>query len=259
MKILLLSKTAIIIQIFKLICDKLDVEYEVLKEKNFKEKYDVIVLDEEYIDKDFNTTKQYAKRVGAISKDKLGFDKASDFEITRPFLPKQLQDILVEQISYIKNYKEENKIPANNEEQEDDESLVNISEIHSYVESIADYIVDDIDNENDESIVSFTSLKEGGVLDTSELSKINQILMDSSVEDAYELDKNEWKDLSDVIDDALSEVKDYEFEPSNQVIELILNQYNLDELSPLFSKVDQNIIDRLTHGESIDLRLSLKA
>ena len=257
MKLLLLSKTPIIIQIFKLICVKLELEYKNDISKKIQEKYDLIVLDEEYIVKDFSAIKQYARRIGIISKDKLSTDTASDFEITRPFLPKQLNDILEEQMVFLKNeVLEEMK---QEEESMKDESLVNIDELNSYVDSIADYIVDDIDNDNDESIVSFSSLNEGGVLDSSELSKINQILLDSSVEDAYELDQREWKDLSDVIDEALNEVKEYEFSDSNKSIDLILNQYNLDELSPLFSKVDQSIIDRLTRGESIDIRLSLKA
>lgn len=257
MKLLLLSKTPIIIQIFKLICVKLELEYKNDISKKIQEKYDLIVLDEEYIVKDFSNLKQYARRIGIISKDKLSIDTASDFEITRPFLPKQLNDILEEQIIFLKNeVLEEIK---QEEENMKDESLVNIDELNSYVDSIADYIVDDIDNDNDESIVSFSSLNEGGVLDSSELTKINQILLDSSVEDAYELDQREWKDLSDVIDEALNEVKEYEFSDSNKSIDLILNQYNLDELSPLFSKVDQSIIDRLTRGESIDIRLSLKA
>ena len=257
MKLLLLSKTPIIIQIFKLICVKLELEYKNDISKKIQEKYDLIVLDEEYIVKDFSHIKQYARRIGIISKDKLSTDTASDFEITRPFLPKQLNDILEEQIVFLKNeVLEEIK---QEEENMKDESLVNIDELNSYVDSIADYIVDDIDNDNDESIVSFSSLNEGGVLDSSELSKINQILLDSSVEDAYELDQREWKDLSDVIDEALNEVKEYEFSDSNKSIDLILNQYNLDELSPLFSKVDQSIIDRLTRGETIDIRLSLKA
>ena len=257
MKLLLLSKTPIIIQIFKLICVKLELEYKNDISKKIQEKYDLIVLDEEYIVKDFSAIKQYARRIGIISKDKLSTDTASDFEITRPFLPKQLNDILEEQMVFLKNeVLEEMK---QEEERMKDESLVNIDELNSYVDSIADYIVDDIDNDNDESIVSFSSLNEGGVLDSSELSKINQILLDSSVEDAYELDQREWKDLSDVIDEALNEVKEYEFSDSNKSIDLILNQYNLDELSPLFSKVDQSIIDRLTRGETIDIRLSLKA
>ena len=257
MKLLLLSKTPIIIQIFKLICVKLELEYKNDISKKIQEKYDLIVLDEEYIVKDFSHIKQYARRIGIISKDKLSTDTASDFEITRPFLPKQLNDILEEQIVFLKNeVLEEIK---QEEENMKDESLVNIDELNSYVDSIADYIVDDIDNDNEESIVSFSALNEGGVLDSSELSKINQILLDSSVEDAYELDQREWKDLSDVIDEALNEVKEYEFSDSNKSIDLILNQYNLDELSPLFSKVDQSIIDRLTRGESIDIRLSLKA
>ena len=257
MKLLLLSKTPIIIQIFKLICVKLELEYKNDISKKIQEKYDLIVLDEEYIVKDFSHIKQYARRIGIISKDKLSTDTASDFEITRPFLPKQLNDILEEQIVFLKNeVLEEIK---QEEENMKDESLVNIDELNSYVDSIADYIVDDIDNDNDESIVSFSSLNEGGVLDSSELSKINQILLDSSVEDAYELDQREWKDLSDVIDEALNEVKEYEFSDSNKSIDLILNQYNLDELSPLFSIVDQSINDRLTRGESIDIRLSLKA
>ncbi|NQY53255.1 MAG: hypothetical protein HRT42_06735 [Campylobacteraceae bacterium] len=253
MKLLLISKSTIIIQIFSLICEKQSIEISIQESSEIIDNYDLIVLDEEYINADFNRYKLYTKRLGVISQDKLGFDKESDFEITRPFLPKQLNDILDEQISHIKN-----NIKRQKDKIEEDESLIDINEIHSYVDSLADDIAEDIGNDNDESIVTLASLNDGGVLDSSELTKINQILLDSNVQDSYELEKNDWKDLSSVIDDALSEVRDYEFSEPNDQIELVLSKYNLDELSPLFSKVDQTIIDRLTKGEIIDLKLSLK-
>src|SRR5690606_5965928 len=64
---------------------------------------------------------------------------------------------------------------------------------------------------DDESIVSLNSIRQGGVLDKSELKKINSFLDDKS-ENIQKLEERDWKDITDIIDDALDEVKDYEFD-----------------------------------------------
>jgi hypothetical protein len=39
---------------------------------------------------------------------------------------------------------------------------------------------------------------------------------------------------------------------------LVLNRFKIDELRPLLTKLDQNIIDRLVSGESVDINISIK-
>lgn len=132
-------------------------------------------------------------------------------------------------------------------------------DLTNYVESLADNIASDIEDDNDESIVTLASLNDGGVLDNNELSKISDILRYDNIQNEVVTDEkeNDWKELSDIIDDALSEVNDYDIN-QDQPLKLILNKYSIDELRPLLEKFDQGVIDKLSNGEDIDLKLSLK-
>lgn len=109
--------------------------------------------------------------------------------------------------------------------------------------------------------MSFSTLNEGGILDDSELSKISIILNDDKIKNEVLPSIREWKDISSIIDEALVEVKDFSFEKlkEKQSYKLILSDYNMNELKPLFNKFDQNFIDRLSNGEEIELILCLKA
>lgn len=270
MNLLLISETAIIEQIFSLVCKKLNIELTVTQSTDVSENYDLIIVDQNFINDKFNVIKQYSKKLGAISSEELPFDKSRDFIIPRPFLPTKLQEIINEQLSYIKEDEvlEKTKshtidLTGDNYEEDDEVTLP----VTSYVESLADNVYSDIEDESDESIVSLASLRDGGVLDTSELSKINQILEEDNIHDEISMDKQDWKDISDIIDDALEEVREYEFDldSSSQTnnseykpLKLVLSNYNIDELRPLLEKFDQTVIDRLSSGESVDLRLILK-
>ena len=57
----------------------------------------------------------------------------------------------------------------------------------------------------------------------------------------------------------MNEVKGYEFDLTKEPINVILTDYNIEELTPLLEKFDQTVIEKLSNGESIDVRLSLKA
>ena len=104
-------------------------------------------------------------------------------------------------------------------------------------------------------MVTFDSLNEGGVLDRDELSKINSILSNNK-DVIKEIDL---KEISDIIDDALNEIKEFEFDfLSDTKYEIILTEYKVEELKPLLSKLNQNIIDKLMKGEVIDITLKLK-
>ena len=263
MTLLLITKTNMIIKIFDLICTKLDIKLFVQDNTEISKNYTFIVVDQDLVDDRFNIIKQMASKIGAISNEELPFDKSRDFLISRPFLPHDLHSILIEQIELIKDearFDRENKNKFSNVNDE-------IGELSSYIETLADDIADDIEDESDESIVSIAALKSGGILDKSELGKINSILNDDYLQakfqkefvDDSEMSEADWKDLSQIIDDALGEIKDYEFDLNhNEPYELILNKYTIDELRPLLTKCNQSIIDKLSQGEIIDLRLSIK-
>ena len=273
MNLLLISETAIIEKIFSLVCKKLNIDLTIQKTNDVNEKFDLIVIDQNFIDDKFNIIKQFSKKLGAISSEELPFDKSRDFMVPRPFLPTKLQKILLEQFNLIS--KEEisssdtidhtKPTPPSNymDEYEEDEE-VTIPIITDYVESLAEDVYLDIDEDNDESIVNISSLDNGGILDNNELSKINDILKEEVIHNEVVMNKNDWKDISDIIDDALDEVKEYEFDlsdspvNSNDLLKLVLTNYNINELKPLLEKLSQETIDKLSQGESIDIRLMLK-
>lgn len=256
MRLLLISNTPIIIKIFTLICQKLEISLTVQKDNDVDEKFDLIIIDSEYVDDKFNIIKQFCKKIGAISSEELPFDKSRDFIVPRPFLPHDLQEMLLEQVTLIKEEEEQEKKEALAFSRQD------TSEVTDYLDSLADDIAHDIEDESDESIVSMASLRDGGVLDSSELGKIKNLLnSEPSESHEIEIDDDDWHDLSEIIDKALDEVKDYEFDMSGEndnYITLILNQFNMDELKPLLLKLDQNSIDTLTSGNTINLKLKLK-
>lgn len=253
MKLLLISKTPIVIQIFNLVCKKIDLKFKVQGDNEVGAKFDLIIIDKEFIDDRFNIIKQYSKKLGAIVSEELPFEKARDFVIPRPFLPLQLQSILEDHIQIIKDEEKEElshkKIFENN-----------TSEVVDYVESLADDIAMDIEDESDESIITLASLKDGGILDDGELNKIQDILHEEEIQDEIQqLDEEDWLDLSDIIDKAIDDVKDYEFDPeTSEPIKLLLTDHNMNELEPLLTKLDQNTVDLLTSGKVVDIQLKLK-
>ena len=265
MTILLICETAIIEHIFTLVCKKLRVNLTIQKTNSVNDRYDLIIIDQSFIDDKFNTIKQFSKKLGAISSEELSFDKSRDFIIPRPFLPTKLEAILSDQIECIKEEKEKekeenSKLFSHNQYEEDEEVIIPITT--KYINSLDDVSDDDyFEEEEDESIIDPTLLNIGGILDHSELSKINNILREDVIQNEINLEKSDWKDIAAIIDDALDEVKEYEFDLTQtptKPYNLVLSNFHINELRPLLEKFDQTIIDRLSSGESVDVRLSLK-
>ncbi len=269
MTILLICETAIIEHIFTLVCKRLHLKLTVQKTNNVNEKYDLIIVDQNFIDDRFNTIKQFSQKLGAISSEELSFDKSRDFIIPRPFLPTKLETLLIEQITYIKEdltQKEPYKEEVFEYAPEDDIDILPVIDYleEGLTESISKAPEKAVQNEyeeDDESIVSLSKLNAGGVLDSSELNKINDILHEDEIYNGITLEKRDWKDISSIIDDALEEVKEYEFDLKNEPMKtynLVLSKYGIDELRPLLEKFDQTIIDKIASGQTIDLRVSLR-
>ena len=275
--LILVSKTPIVIQIFTLVCKKLNIKLEVLNETQIDHKVDIIVIDKEFIDDRFSIFKTYAKRIGAITNEKLSFDTANDFVVPSPFLPSSLEVILDEQIqeiikklnakTYVSNIEvEDEDFPMFEEkgykDKERDPAI-------DYLDSLAGSIASDLEEESDESVVNFASLGEtkGGVLDNNELSKLESMInpqndIDAITEDVagYGDDSQEWLDLADIIDQAIDEVNinnDYYNKEENKPIKLLLNNYSMQELTPLLNMLNQELIDSLADGQEITLQLKL--
>lgn len=254
MNLILITKTPIVEKIFTLVCKKMGLNLIVKEDIDVQDSVEIIVVDEDFINDDFNILRTYCLKLAAVASDELPFDKARDFVINRPFLPTTLEELLTEQISFIK---EDIKNAQEHEFEENEEEVAS-----NYVDSLADDIAYNIEEESDESIVTLASLNNGGVLDNSELHKISDILHDNEVHDEVMVDENDWKDINEIIDDALNEVGEYEFKleesDEDSPIRLILNNYNIAELKPFLLKFDQSVIDRLSAGQDVDVTLCLK-
>lgn len=273
--LVLISRKPIVIQIFTLVCKKLGIYLEVLHEPQIDHKVDIIIIDNEFINERFNIIKSYSKIIGAISKEDLPFEFANDFIIPIPFLPSSLQDILEKQIELL-NKRLNSKMYVSNIEVEDDdyhdEFIINTVEKEDpqlsidYLESLADDIADDMKEEVDDSVVSRSSINQGGILDRSELSILEKIIGEQSNQSANNFisiddeEDDKWVDLASIIDQAISEVNTIDSiydKNENNPIKLLLNNYDLDELRPLLSMLNQEIIDSLTDGNEVTLLLKL--
>lgn len=272
--LILVSRKPIVIQIFRLVCKKLNIKLEILSEVQVDHKVDIIVVDNDFIDDRFNIVKAYAKVMGAISKEELPFGSANDFIIPLPFLPSSLEQILSTQIEVLNKRNSSKTYISNVEVDENDLSFVEdvfenkIEEetepAVEYLESLADDIAFDIEEENDDSIVNLAALNNGGVLDTKELSNIQNIIESNKevTKEDFDSEKidNEWMDLSTIIDQAIDEVNTVSEVYSkfdNKPIKVLLNNFELDELTPLLNKLDQDIINSLTDGYEINLQIKL--
>src|SRR5574344_1396427 len=139
MRLLLISEVAIVEHVFTLICKRLNIVLEVQQKSVVNGEFDFIVLDQAYIDDNFNSYKQYTKKLGAITSEELSFSKSRDFIIPRPFLPNQLENILKEQVEYLKEEELRNKRASYVQNSEEDESfLVSYEEIKKEQELLRD-------------------------------------------------------------------------------------------------------------------------
>lgn len=260
MTLLLVSKTSMAIQIFKLVAKKLDLDIEIKDIVEIEKSYDIIVIDSEFIDDDFNKNKRFSKKLGAISKEELTFDKSKDFLIPRPFLPSQLESILKLQIEAL-NKQDDSSSYYHEEESEIAEITPALDYIETLANDVAKDIEDDRDIDEDESIVKYEKNQGDSILDKNELSKIKDILNNSAkvaeYDDTSELTDEDWLDLSQIIDNAIDEMKGFDFGKS-EVVNLILKEHNIENLKPLFYTIDQSIVDRLTRGEEVTMRIKLK-
>lgn len=267
MNLLLVCETPIIEHIFTLVCKKINIDLTIQKNTNINSNYDLIVIDQNFIDSNFNKIKNFSKRIGAISSTELPMEKLRDFIIPRPFLPTKLESLLLEQIGYIKEDKSIRE-PYKDEFNYMSEDDIDILPVVNYLDyNLSDealpkeFNFEEDDYEEDESIVSLSKLRNGGVLDSVELNKINDILHEDEIYDDLTLEKHDWKDISAIIDDALEEVKEYEFDLKSEPIKiynLVLSRFTINELRPLLEKFDQTIIDKIVNGQTIDLRVSLR-
>lgn len=270
MKLLLICETMIIEHIFKLVCNKLDIEFFSQKSTTINDNFDFIVIDQNFIDDKFNLIKQFSQKLAAISSEDLPFDKSKDFLIPRPFLPNTLVKILEEQISSLEK---NNKIKSiknivlpdiqSDDYIEDEEVTIPVSEYAQFIQK-KEIEEEKIIKQEDESIVKKDDFDEG-ILDKEELSKINLLLSLNEKEKASQKEEDDWKNLSAIIDDALGN-KLYEFDiPSDNISSsedkpytLVLNPIQVGELKQILDEQDKVIVNKLSNGETLNIKMNTK-
>jgi len=264
MNLLLITDKKIIKQIFNLVTSKLNIELTISDINVAHKKFDIIFIEDSCIDNKFDTV-SYANTFGIITKDTLTYKSQCNFLLNKPFLPSQLSAhldkiILLENTPTISEPVPKPLVSPETIEEETNNTI-------DYIESLAENITDEINEESDESVLPTAFVEQGGILDIKELSKIQDILSDTATvefNDSISFNQNDeekendsdWIDLSDIIDKAIDDAKEYQFE-KNIPIKLLLNDYSMEELSPLFNKLDQSIVDALTSGEEITLQLKV--
>lgn len=278
--IALITDSTIIEHIFSLLSKKLN--FNLITTTNIEKEVqsDIIIVDDTFINDKFNFLKRNTKRLGAISSVELGFNIAKDFLIKKPFMPSELERQLKENIelidkkfSYepvksfeIKRPKKQEIEPASFYPEEntilDDNFTYPLTD---YLETLADEIADDIEELNDDSIVSAHAIsKKSGILDQSELNKIKEILETSeeqfhkemTQESDDELDEmNEWCELSQIIDKTIDELEKKAIK--HKPLKLLLNDINIEEIKPLLMKLDKSAIEELSNGASLELHIKL--
>jgi len=261
MNLLLISNTSIIKQIFNLVTKKLDISLSVSDINISHKMFDIIIIEDQLLNDKF-PLKEYAKRMGIITKDTILYDQKVNFTLSKPFLPSQLSSTLTTQIQLLKDELDKNKQTIIKSQDTIDETQEEIDDSINFIESLADDISDDIIEESDESIINTAFMEDGGILDTNELDKIQDLLSTSNDDDITNeiktsVEDDDWVDLSQIIDKAIDEVREYDFNIDTP-IKLILNEYSMKELSPLLTKLDQGIIDALTQGKEISLQLKVE-
>ncbi|HIP11378.1 MAG TPA: hypothetical protein EYG97_02485 [Arcobacter sp.] len=270
--IILLSKLDIVNQIFTLVCKKLSLNLTIIDNDELLEETDVLLVDSEFLQNNLIKYKTYSNKIILITNKSDNLDL--EFErFNKPFLPSALEVFLKNiDIKSNENIKlspiEEMKEVFNTEDIEQEEQIQedNLDDLISFVDNISSEKEMEEFNEYDELDIDDITVKkedlgDGGVLDSVELDKLFDMINDSDDEfvskPSSSMDDEDWVDLSDIIDTAIADVQEYKFE-EDKAIKLILNKYSMSELSPLFNKLDQNIINSLSDGKEITVKLRLQ-
>lgn len=264
-KITLISDTKIVQKIFYLLSVKMRFQLNIIS--NFDENLncDILIVDENFINDKFNFLKRHTKKLGAISSVELGFNKAKDFTISRPFLPTDLEATIKENFDSIDNgskfvyQKQSIKFEPVIEFEQKATKVQN-----DILENLADEIAQDINDKNDESVVSIKIERKDGILDQNELAKIKKILeshektpeedVSLAIDEALTEQENIYE-ISEIIDKTIDELKEKAAKQKN--IKISLEQNELEELQPLLEKLNKDALQELANGAGLEIHLKI--
>jgi hypothetical protein len=217
-------------------------------------KVDIIILDSDFIGEKYNTLKSNTKLLGVITKNELPYEIVNDFIIPMPFLPSTLEEIFKIQLNIIEERNNAKVYVKNIENNEIDEKELS----ENFLNELEDNL-----NINDESIININNSTNGGILDPNQLNEIEELLESKSTisdNDFIEISTSEnddnWQDLSSIVDQAINEANTLNtIVTAKNTIDIKLNDFQLEELTPLLNLLDQDIINQITKGDEIRLNL----
>jgi hypothetical protein len=244
--ITLITNTQIISKIFKLVSNKLNLSCTTMSDDSNLTPTDILIFDDDCFHHDEMI--RYKSLCSTIVV--LGIENKYEYSsctiIKKPFLPSVLQKELDNIISA--------KPTPNIETIE--YSHENIDDLVDFIDTIDENIQNEDENDIEINITQ-DKLARGGVLDKEELNILHDMINDSNEEIIIDEPKdNNWEELSDIIDQTIDDIQE-ENSSNNNELTLILNNYSIEELSPLLNKLNQNSIDKLSAGEELVVKMKV--
>lgn len=229
--ITLVSNSDIVKKVFKLALDDEGYELNTLSNIQDLSRSDMILLDEDFVDTDLEQIKQYCDNIGFIQKKSSDEDESS-FNIPRPFLPSTLREIV-------------------------NKNILNVAAVANDIEIVED-------EDSDESIIDINSLHaHGGSLDKDELYSLKETLRkehisSDDVEEFEHIEEDELFELEKMIDQVIDEIESNNTDIVEDENIVVLGKHNIEQLKPLFSIINQDMVDKLSAGETVELKIKLK-
>ena len=263
--ITLITNTDIIKQIFKLVCNKLSLNLEIYPDDTIVNKTDILIYEDINYNSDELIRYRSSCSVLAVIATKKVYEYEGCYLIKKPFLPSQL----IESISELINNITENIVIDNKKEELEEINFLdnNIAknDISGEVDDLVDFIDNMEDNKNNELIddedivIHKDDLGHGGVLDQKELLNLHDIISEENeISNINEIKHDdEWLELNDIIDDVIDDITHEPIEKEEEIL-LVLNRFTMDELSPLLNKLNQDVIDKISTGNDVNIKLRLE-
>ncbi len=268
--ITLISNTNIVIKIFSLVCNKLNLNLNIINDDSNLESTDVLIYEHnDYNKNNIIKYKSFSKVLVVIANEMI-FEYESCHLIKKPFLPSQLINDLNNIITYDKQIiKNKNTIDdmIDNASYKSDTSVDSVDDLVDFIDSIDEDEIE-VDDESN-LIINKDELGHGGVLDKVELDALHNIINETDTNNningndiqnksnefnAYDTDKSDWLELSDIIDKAIVDVDN----KANDDVKIILSNSYIQELPLLFEKLNQDAIDILSSGEELTLSIKIE-
>lgn len=231
--IILISNSDIVVKVFKLALQDEGYQLKIVQNIQDLSSCDMVLLDEEFINSGLNQVKQYTSNIGFISSDSSIELPQRVFHIPRPFLPSTLREIIKNNLLDIDLTLEEYEY----ETSEEDESIIDINSLQSL----------------------------GGSLDKDELVSLKETLKKDHIQDGdisdsgfEDIEEDDLLELDKMIDQVICEIEDGTIDISEDGNMVVLSQHSVEQLKPLFSIINQDMVDQLSAGEIVDLKLKLK-